>query len=105
MVRFSHRSLPKISNNIIVSRMLQFHSSRPSFRFLDVDVRTLEIARAGRHTVYRVEEATVDISPLVSPHNRVVVLLVFVHRVHGISEMVRRNELLRALDNVRLLRS
>lgn len=73
--------------------------------FLDVDVCAVEATRARRYDLHRAAQTAANLPALVSPYYRLIVLLVLVFGVHRVRAMVRRDELLRPLDHVQLLRS
>lgn len=84
---------------------MQFYRAGLRVGLLDMDVRAVETTRARRHDLHRTAQTATDLPALVSPHYRLIVLLVLVCGVYRVCAMVRRDELLRPLDHVQLLRS
>jgi len=69
-----------------------------------VGVRPVQAARTVRYHIRGDAQETAHLPPLVPSHDRAAVLVVLVLRVHVVRPVVRCYELLRAFDDVLVLR-
>lgn len=85
--------------------LFQLYRTWPSGWLLVVPVRSLQAARARRHSVHCTAQAAAHLFALVSPHNRPTLLVVLLHRVHIVRAVVHRHELLCPFHHVLVLRT